>query len=146
MPICEECGTHWFNPAIHKCPVCGTLTIEGLAGALSDQIRRVPDLLKDPRVLGEQLFSDDPVVRKAALDVLAKAQTRSALICFFLLDARHEMTLAMTLYARSTTTHSMLKNLFPSCWPWHPNQMTVVIVRVWPSLLLGIWANLPFLI
>lgn len=78
MPTCRECGTHWFNPVIHKCPVCGTLTIEGLAGALSEQIRRAPDLLKNLETVGAQLFSDDPVLRKAALDVLAKAQTHSA--------------------------------------------------------------------
>ena len=69
---------YWFNPVIYKCPVCGTLTIEGLAGALSDQIRRASDLLKNLHALGEQLFSDALVIRKAALDVITKAQTRSA--------------------------------------------------------------------
>lgn len=78
MPECSNCGTHWFNPVIHKCPVCGTLTVEGLADALSEQIRRAPDLLKNLQDVGAQLLSDDPVLRKAGLDVLAKAQTRSA--------------------------------------------------------------------
>ena len=78
MPECGKCGTHWFNPVIHKCPVCGTLTIQGLAGALSEQICRAPDLLSNIEAVSAQILSDDPVLRKAALDVLAKAQTRSA--------------------------------------------------------------------
>jgi hypothetical protein len=78
MPTCSECGCHWFNPVIHKCPVCGALTVDGLAGALSEAIRNVPAFLDDLPALGERLFSDNPVVRKAALNVLAKAQTRSA--------------------------------------------------------------------
>lgn len=41
-------------------------------------MRKVPALLDDLPALGKRLFSDNSVVRKAALDVLAKAQTRSA--------------------------------------------------------------------
>lgn len=78
MPTCSECGTHWINPVIHQCPVCGKLTVDGLASALSEAMSKAPTLLDDLPALGERLFSDNPVVRKAALDVLGKAQTRPA--------------------------------------------------------------------
>lgn len=78
MPTCRECGTHWFNSTIDKCPACGTLTVEGLACALSEKIRSDPCLARDFDAIAKQLSSDDPVSRKAVLDVLTKDQTRTA--------------------------------------------------------------------
>jgi hypothetical protein len=118
MPTCGECGTHWFNPVIHKCPVCGTLTIEGLAGALSEQIRSAPDLLQNLEAVGAQLFSDDAVLRKAALDVLARAQTHSAF----------ELLLSAARRTRSEALYDTLCALY--YYPQYAEELMPVLLAV----------------
>ncbi len=58
MPTCAQCGTHWFNPVSHKCPVCGAPTVEALAGALADQLRHAPKILTRQRLPATPFLGD----------------------------------------------------------------------------------------
>ncbi|MGB3976274.1 MAG: hypothetical protein WBM27_07730 [bacterium] len=101
--VCRECGSHWTSlKIILRCPVCHALTEEGKVAALVEEIQNHPEQSNNLEYLSVLLSSDNPIHRKAASRILAKAQTHSAFQQF--LSAAHK--------ARSEIVEDILGGLF----------------------------------